>query len=156
MKVTFAALREELLARLSEALDAARKSHAAAVEGATHSEARSENDKDTRGLEQSYLARGHAQRVAELDAALAMTTALRAAEPVNGGAGPGSIVTLQDDDDVKTTYLLAPGGGGLVLAGGVKVVTPSAPLSRAMVGKRVDDEVKLGEGGKSFTVVALK
>ena len=156
MKVTFDKLREELLARLSEALEAARKSHAAAVEGATHAEARSENDKDTRGLEQSYLARGIAQRVAELDAAIAMTTALRAAEPVNGGAGPGSIVTLQDDDDVKTTYLLAPGGGGLVLTGGVKVVTPSAPLSRAMVGKRVDDEVRLGEGGKTFIVLAVK
>jgi len=36
------------------------------VEGATHEENKPENDKDTRALEQSYLARGQAQRVVEL------------------------------------------------------------------------------------------
>ena len=57
------ALRDELLAALAASLATARDAHAAAVEGATHGEARAENDKDTRGLEQSYLARGQAQRV---------------------------------------------------------------------------------------------
>src|SRR4051812_27465742 len=64
-------LKAALLVALEAELAAARSAHAAAVEGATHAEARPENDKDTRGLEQSYLARGHAQRVAELEAAIA-------------------------------------------------------------------------------------
>ena len=34
------------------------RAHRATVEGATHEEAKPENDKDTRALEQSYLARG--------------------------------------------------------------------------------------------------
>src|SRR5262249_3049381 len=71
-----ATLREELIAALTATLDTARAAHAAALEGATHSEARAENDKDTRGLEQSYLARGQAQRVEELSVALAATEAM--------------------------------------------------------------------------------
>ena len=55
-------LKAVLLAQLEAALATARAAHKAAVEGATHAEARPENDKDTRGLEQSYLARGVAQR----------------------------------------------------------------------------------------------
>ena len=51
--------------------------HAAATEGATHSEARPENDKDTRGLELSYLARGQAQRVAELQIVLGAVSEMR-------------------------------------------------------------------------------
>ena len=74
--MTKAALKAELIAALTVALDTARRAHAAAIEGATHAEAKPENDKDTRGLEQSYLARGQAQRVAELEAGLADVTAL--------------------------------------------------------------------------------
>src|SRR4051812_25729481 len=65
----------ELIAQLGDALAAAQRAHAAAIEGATHTEARAENPKDTRGLEQSYLARGQAQRVAELEAGLAAVSA---------------------------------------------------------------------------------
>ncbi|HEX2686728.1 MAG TPA: hypothetical protein VHN14_08920, partial [Kofleriaceae bacterium] len=56
-----ATLKAELVAQLVAALDLAQRAHAAALEGATHAEARAENPKDTRGLEQSYLARGQAQ-----------------------------------------------------------------------------------------------
>ncbi len=46
------------------------------VEGATHEENKPENDKDTRALEQSYLARGQAQRVVELQGELNQLKAL--------------------------------------------------------------------------------
>src|SRR5690606_29246214 len=51
---------------LRAATDAQKATHA----GATHEESKPENDKDTRALEASYLARGLAGRVAELGATL--------------------------------------------------------------------------------------
>ena len=143
-----AALKAELIAQLRAALEIARAAHAAAVEGATSDEARPENDKDTRGLEQSYLARGQAQRVAELEAAVADTVALnlrtfRARDPVAISA----LVTVLEDATAHR-FFLAPHGGGSVLAGAVQVVTPSSPLGRALLGKRLDDEVEVQLPGK--------
>ena len=147
-----AALHAELLAQLTDALAKAHAAHAAAVEGATHTEARAENDKDTRGLEQSYLARGQAQRVAELETGIALvhTLAVRAfapTEPITLGA----LVTVDEDGDAKQLWV-APYGGGSALAGDVQVVTPSSPLGRALLGKRVDDEVELRLPGRQRTL----
>jgi transcription elongation GreA/GreB family factor len=152
-----AELKAELVAQLTAALDSAERAHAAAIEGATHTEARAENPKDTRGLEQSYLARGQAQRVAELQAGLAAVAALAVrrfapADPVALGA----LVTV-DEDGAAQRLFLAPHGGGSVLAGGVQVVTPSSPLGRAVLGKRVDDDVELRLPGRvrSLLVTAI-
>ncbi len=150
-------LKAELVAQLAAALDGAQRAHAAALEGATHTEARAENDKDTRGLEQSYLARGQAQRVVELETGLAAVTALalrafRAADPIALGA----LVTIDDDGEIKRLFL-APHGGGSVVAGSIQVVTPSSPLGRALVGKHVDDELelRLPGGVRTLVVTAL-
>jgi transcription elongation GreA/GreB family factor len=158
-----AVLHAELIAQLTDALAAAQRAHAAAVEGATHTEARAENPKDTRGLEQSYLARGQAQRVAELEAGLAAVTVLALRR--FGSTDPialGALVTIDADGDGKDadgdttrTLLFAPHGGGSVLAGEVQVVTPSSPLGRALLGRRVDDQVELRLPGGTLTVVAI-
>jgi len=144
-----AKLRAELLAVVEQALEAARGAYAAAIEGATHPEARAENDKDTRGLEQSYLARGQAQRVAELEAGVANVAAMAlrrfgAGDPVASGALVGV-----EEGGARTHYFVAPAGGGSVLAGDVQVITPVSPLGRALAGKRIGDEVELKIGGKA-------
>lgn len=153
------ALHAELVAQLTAELAGAQRAHAAAVEGATHTEARAENPKDTRGLEQSYLARGQAQRVAELEAGLAAVIALgvrrfAATEPIAAGA----LVTVEADGehDRETRRLwIAPHGGGTALAHGVQVVTPSAPLGRALLGKRIDDEIELRLPGGQRTLIVV-
>jgi transcription elongation GreA/GreB family factor len=147
-RVDKAALKTELLAMLAAALETAERAHAAAVEGATSDEARPENDKDTRGLEQSYLARGQAQRVAELEAAVAEVTAL--ALRTFGKTDPialSALVTV-DEDGEDHRFFVAPHGGGNVLAGGAQVVTPSSPLGRALLGKRKGDEVEVRLPGR--------
>jgi transcription elongation GreA/GreB family factor len=151
--MTKAALRDELLALLETALEAARAAHAAAIEGSTHPEAKAENEKDTRGLEQSYLARGVAQRVAELEAAVADVTRLElrtftAASPVAMSA----LVTADEEGETHR-FFLAPAGGGSTLAGGVQVLTTSSPLGRALLGKRVDDDVEVKLPGKTRILV---
>ncbi len=140
------ALRAELLAQLEAALVAATAAHAAAVEGATHAESRAENDKDTRAVEQTYLARGQAQRVAELAQALLLV----AAWTPRGFDGSdevavGALVTIDEDGDQRR-LLIAPAGGGNSLAGAVQVVTPSSPLGQAILGKHAGDEVELRAG----------
>jgi transcription elongation GreA/GreB family factor len=150
-----AALKAELIAQLASALDSAQRAHAAALEGATHAEARAENPKDTRGLEQSYLARGQAQRVAELEAGLAAVTALAVrAFAADAPIALGALVTIDDDGEPKQLWL-APHGGGSALAGGVQVVTPSSPLGRALLGKRIDDEAELRLPGGLRTLIVL-
>ena len=148
------ALKAELIAQLEESLASARAAHASAIEGSTHEEARAENDKDTRGLEQSYLARGQAQRVAELEAAVGDVTALALRTFTASSVVALSALVTTDDD---RQFFIAPAGGGCVLAGGVQVVTPSSPLGRALLGKRIDDEVELQLPGKlrTFAIVDL-
>nr|HEX4315812.1 hypothetical protein [Kofleriaceae bacterium] len=144
-----AQLRAELLRQLEAQLAGARTAHAAAVAGATDDEARPENDKDTRGLEQSYLARGYAQRVAELEAATA-AVAVMTTQPATRVA-IGALVVV-DEDDRERRFYVAGFGGGLEL-GDVTVVTPSSPVGRALLGKVVDDDCELGKRTLAITAV---
>ena len=144
-----ARLRAELLSRLGAQLEIARQAHAAAIEGATDDEARPENDKDTRGLEQSYLARGYALRVSELEAAVATVAAMTTRPHVR--VGVGALVVVLDDDRERGFYV-ASHGGGLEL-GETTVVTPTSPVGRALLGKAVDDECELTIAGVQRTLV---
>ncbi len=146
-------LRSALLARLEEDLATARAAHAAAIEGATHEEARPENDKDTRGLEQSYLARGLAQRVAELEAAVAAIPVMKL--DAAGKVSIGALVTT-DEDGEEQQFFVAGHGGGLELPGGITVVTPSSPIGRALLGKREDDDCEVLAGGRRRTLVITR
>jgi transcription elongation GreA/GreB family factor len=148
-----AALRRELIASLEAALATARAAHAAAVEGSTHEEARPENDKDTRGLEQSYLARGQARRIAELEAAVAETTALALRPFTDATPVAMSALVTVEDNDLEQRYFIAAHGGGALLAGGVQVVTPASPIGRALIGRRVGDEVELRLPAKLHVLV---
>ena len=150
------ALKAELLHLLNDALDTAREAHAAATEGAISDDARPENDKDTRGLEQSYLARGQAMRVAELETAVARVAAF--VLPAFGDGARialGALVTV--DGDEKQLFVATDGGGTLLAGGAVQVVTPQSPLGRALLGRSVDDEVelRLPNGVRTLTIVAI-
>ncbi len=150
---TKADLKRELLALLEDQLAMARAAHAAATEGAISDEARPENDKDTRGLEQSYLARGHAQRVADLETAVTVIGAMSIA-PANKVA-VGALVVVEEDDRERTLFMAAH-GGGLVIGGDITVVTPTSPIGRALHGKTADDECELIAGGAQRTLVIVE
>ena len=143
-------LRAQLLAQLEEQLATARAAHAAATEGAISDEARPENDKDTRGLEQSYLARGHAQRVADLETAVTVTAKMTIERLAK--VAIGALVVVEEDERARSIYV-APHGGGLVLAGDVTVVTPTSPMGRALLGRAAEDECELVAGGAQRTLL---
>ena len=152
-KIDKAALRSELLTEITAQLATAQAAHAAAIEGATHAEAKPENDKDTRGLEQSYLARGQAQRVADLEVAVSEITALKLRVFTAHDPAAISAVVTVDEDGGEHRFFLVPHGGGSVLVGGIQVVTPSSPLGRALLGRRIDDEIEVKLPGKTRALV---
>jgi len=150
-----ATLKAELVAVLRRELTAAENAHKATLAGVTHEEAKPENDKDTRALEQSYLARGQAQRALELRSALAEVESMLATRP-RPSAVLGSLVVVLEREH-ETTYWIAPHGGGAELeAGAVHVVTPKSPLGRALVGKASGDEVEVTIAGKARMLEVLR
>ncbi|MFT3712068.1 MAG: GreA/GreB family elongation factor [Archangium sp.] len=146
MKFDKKALKAELVATLEKTLATLEAAHADTREAATHEEAKPENDKDTRALEQSYLARGQAMRIETLKAGLAATGAMSLAK--TDVAKAGALVEAEDEDGETLRYYLAPEGGGTKLKGGVQVLTPVSPLGGALMGKRDGDEVELTLAGK--------
>jgi hypothetical protein len=148
------ALLQQEIARATEAAERTRA-------GAIHEEARPENDKDTRALEASYLARGQAQRVVDLEQAAKRVEFM----PVRD-FGPDDPIDLSaliqlDSQDGVRWYWLAPAGGGRTLehdGQALDVLTPEAPLGRALVGKQCGDdlELRLGARQRELTIVAVR
>lgn len=150
------ALRRHIEQDLAVATEAQRRTQS----GATHEESKPENDKDTRAIESSYLARGQAQRVVELTNELNVAIALELR--IFGEESPIAVSALVGLDDGERTsfYFLSPAGGGLTLevAGvAVRVLTPQAPLGRALVGQTLgsDVEVKTPQGLRQYSVASL-
>jgi len=150
------ALKDELLRILTADLDTRERAHRAAREAATHEEARPENDKDTRALEQSYLARGEAARIEELGAGLAEVGAVTTRTFGQGEPAALGALVVAEEDGAEVVLWLAPYGGGSRLAGDrVQVVTPRSPLGRALVGKRAGDECEVALAGRTRTLVVV-
>ena len=147
-----AALIAQLVALLSDELNAARRVARETAEAANHPEARPDSDKDTRKIELSYLAAGQASRAAELETGLMLLSALSDRpigehEPLQAGA----LIEL-DADGKKQRVFLSPAGGGLKLKderGAISVVTPQSPLGRALLERSVGDSVELVLAGQS-------
>ncbi|MDB4985014.1 MAG: Transcription elongation factor [Myxococcaceae bacterium] len=113
---------------------------------ATHEEAKPENDKDTRALEQSYLARGQAIRaealVEELKVLQTMTLPnFGKDDPIRSGA----LIALEEEQATRCVFLSPYGGGTGFEVDGVlvMVVTPVSALGRALLGRRVGDELEV-------------
>jgi len=146
------ALRDGFVALLRARLEGAEGAARAIAASATHEESRPENDKDTRAIEESYLARGQAQRAADLSHEVALLGTL----PLQDFDGDrplasGALVALENDAGAVRIVLMAPAGGGLRLPVGdrtVDLVTPGSPLGQALLGKEEGDELVLKAAGR--------
>lgn len=133
----------------------------ATQQAATHEEARPENDKDTRALEQSYLARGQAERVATLKEDVGALSSLQLRGFDDGDKiALGAFVVLEDENEEPRYYLIAPAGAGETLAcslGEAKVVTRRSPLGQGLIGSEVGEDVEISTptGKRVLSVVAL-
>lgn len=154
-------LLKALVERLTQELDRVKAQALDAAEGATHEDNRAEGDKDMRSTEASYIARGHAQRSAQLEQAIARLSHLDAA--ALGASDEIQVTSLIEVGHAKQRlfYFLVPVGGGerLVVDGAtVQTLTPNSPLGGALIGLAVGDEaeVESPQGTRVYQVLSVR
>jgi transcription elongation GreA/GreB family factor len=156
--------KQKLLSSVIELLEAelknARVAASAAHEAATAEENRPENQFDTRALEASFLARGQANRVAEVEHSIKVLRdfplkPLSDKEAVQTGA-----LVRVDCDGAEQWLFVIPSGAGLAVGDGkarVAVVTTSSPLGTELLGKGVGDTFVFKRGGaaKEYEILGI-
>ncbi len=143
---------EEILKALALAAQQARNAAHQAHETATHAENVAENRYDTLGLEAAYLAHGQSLRVIECGVDIEAFQALShhpwaADQAIHIGA----LVCLIDDQKNQRWLFLGPRAGGLKLQVGdqeIVLITPSAPLGKALLGCLVNTAITVNINGQ--------
>ncbi len=119
-----------------------------AAAGATHGEAKAETKWDTCGLEQSYLARGHAQ---QFEALAKQVEELRAFVPPAFSGKPigvGALIEAEMSGE-KMVFILLNCGGGVELTAEnreITVITPESPVGAALLDKKQGDAYSFRAG----------
>lgn len=134
-----------LEAELETLTRAAKESFAAA----TDPDSKAENKYDTRTLEASYVARGQAQRVEEVQQSLhsfrALVGRLMASE---GKIAVGSLIKVATPGG-EACYFMGPSAGGTEVqheGTEVMVITPSSPLGQKLVDQASGARIELRPG----------
>jgi|SRR5690606_17488828 len=144
-------IRQQILERLNDELNAARAALQSAHEAATHEDSVAENKYDTFGLEAAYLAHGQAVRVQEIEQAIAAYRNLPLAEASPDGAVRlGMLVTLESATGTQKRVFLGPDGAGVKVSENgreIVVITPRSPLGQSLLGKQEGDEVVIEANG---------
>ncbi len=143
---------DSLRAELDTSLNAAKAASAAA----TDPDSKAENKYDTRSLEASYLARGQAQRVGELQEAVHAFEALNLRRHEDGDAiGPGALVGLKSGE-MENWYFMGPAAGGTQVRHDeqeVLVITPGSPLGQQLMGRKVGGNATMPGGQATISAV---
>lgn len=140
---------DHIISVLKSELAALTKAAHESFSAATDPDSKAENKYDTRTLEASYVARGQAQRVVDLQGAVLAFEALSAVAMPDGAATSlGALIGLQGSDGLSH-YFLGPAAGGLELtidATEVIVITPASPLAKKLIGARLGSRLDLHPG----------
>ncbi len=148
---------EKIRAVLATEIGVLRLSAASAREGATHEEAKAEDDKDTRAIEAGYLAGAQAARMRTLEAADKRLEfqELRDMDTV----GVGALVDVEVDGKRSRYFLAEAAGGTKIEHEGVEIVvlTPEAPLAQSLLGKKNGDTFERTVRGEAieYEIVAV-
>jgi len=157
-----AQLLRELRERDAQDLEALVRRQRDIQEGAIHEENRAEHAKDTRATEQSYLARGLAERV---DQQRQLSQRLATVEPTRfeptQAIAVGALVVGRDEEtgEIQSWWLVA-GAGGVTLSQDeriIRTITPGSPLGRAMIGLQVGDSATYAtpRGERSLEILEI-
>ena len=159
------ALLAVLLSEVERDRDALMRRQRDTAAGATHEECRSEHAKDTRATEQSYLARGLAERVEALEQTARVLAGLEPTDfAPSDPVGVTALVRIEEEDgegsDLPVIWWLLPVAGGRTLGfegQTLRIVTPAAPLGRALIGLAAGDEASFRSprGTRHFVVLSV-
>jgi transcription elongation GreA/GreB family factor len=137
---------DQLLSVLNTELASLTRAAQGAFAAATDPDSKAENKYDTRTLEASYVARGQAQRVAELQEAVRAFGALSGNTLQSGAAITlGALVSLETPGEMAHYFLGPFAGGTEVVHEGheVVVITPASALGQKLIGRREGDTIAL-------------
>ena len=152
------AIIKQLEAELATAIRANEEAHSSA----THSENIATNRYDTLALEAAYLAHGQSMRIADLQSSIALYRHFKWPHfDQNSLIQVGALVSLVNNEDAIQCLFIGPSSGGLRILGepnNIQILTPSAPLAKALLNKTVDDEIELKIKGQSqhFTITDIQ
>jgi len=144
---------QQLFKALSQLVETAKAAAQRAHNTATDDQNVAENKYDTLGLEAAYLAQGQQQRMLECQQDLAAYQTLVERYQDDGTIQLGSLVTLLTPNGISRYFLIGVNAGGIKLSidgSEVLLITPQAPLGKALLNREVDDEVCLTIGGNSM------
>jgi len=155
---------EAFRSRLQQELERAIKRAREAAEGVTHEENRAEGDKDMRATEASYVARGQASRVAEMEEAVVRLAALELLPfAADARIALSALVELGHNGRRLHYFLLPAGGGEKVSLDGLEIqaLTTQSPLGRALLGLSQGDVAELpargpGEPERVYEVLRVR
>ncbi len=146
------ALLDSIIQQLRQVHQMALEATQRAIEQATDKEAIARSKYETFGLEASYLAHGQARRVSECDAdILAYRKLPRLEYGEDSVINQCALVTLVNQDDIESQFFIGPSAGGIKVTHEdmtFLLITPSAPLGKAMIGKQLGDEFELDLAGR--------
>lgn len=158
MHYLISAIVKKLQLELSTAIAASEQAH----DSATHSENIAANKYDTLAVEAAYLAHGQSVRIAELKQSIDLYLHFqRPSFNTHDAIQLGALVCIEDEKGQQRRFLIGPTAGGLSIdseQGVIQVITPSAPLGQALMGKCVDEEVdwKINQRKTYFSIVAIE
>lgn len=157
--------KKNLINKIVEQLCAGRELYSKVAQSsraeATHEQNKAESKYDTRGLEDSYLARGQSRQLAETEQSIAQFQNLPLLE--FGPQAPIQLGALVELRLKRTTffYFIGPRAGGteVELEGKeISVITPQSPLGQQLIGKKQGDRLKLNLGGSlnEYSIVSVE
>lgn len=150
-----------LRASLQEEIDAMTRIARDAAQAATHEENKPEGDKDMRSTEASYVARGQAGRVLDLEHAHAVlgSMELRDFGPDDAIAA-SAIVELRQGARKNVYFVVTAAGGRKVKVGNVEVQTllTTSPLGEALLGLSAGDDVEIAspQGRREYQILSVR
>lgn len=148
---------KKLTEDLTILLQAARAAHAASV----HEENKPDNEYDTLSLEASYIAQGQANRASEIRFALeAYKNFVLKKLGEDCGICLSALVQIAAEDAPAMWVFMGPEAGGLKVAhdgAEIIVITPNAPLGKALIGKCAGDQVllQIGKTQREFEIIEV-
>jgi transcription elongation GreA/GreB family factor len=145
----------QFLAVLKAELAALTRAAQGAFAAATDPDSKAENKYDTRTLEASYVARGQAKRVTELQEAVRAFEALSGNElTADAAITLGALVSLETPEETAH-YFIGPFAGGTEImheGSEIVVITPASALGQKLIGKREGDAIALRPGALTKVV----
>jgi transcription elongation GreA/GreB family factor len=139
---------KHLSSELSITMQAAQNAHQAA----TDDQSVAETQYDTLAIEAGYLAEGQARRAQELQFSIQSLKELIIVGS-SSAVRIGSLVQLVQDQEKQHWFFIAPAAAGFrtkIAGNDITVVTPYAPMGKALLKKRIDDEITLNIGNNTL------